>query len=242
MKQKFLFCLFLVIAFSPAAFAQSIIIKPKKVTYTRPKPIDEYKKSFVVIYPKVKASTLALSKKIENAISYEKAANISIKDEMGENQWLEIASYKVDYNKNGILEITLSAEGMAAYPSSFDATVVVDLRTGNRDRAVDVFTNLAALAAKGRKAQQAEIKKANADYKKNPETADYDASMYFDEAKFAIKELDDFAFSDKGVTFIYDYGFAHVVEALQPEGRYFFTWAEMKPFIKSGGLFGKFVR
>lgn len=241
MKQKFLFGLFLIIAFSTAVFTQSVIITPKKVTYKRPKPIDEYKKSFVIIYPKVKASTPALSK-IEDAISYEKVANINVKDEMGVNQWLEIASYKVDYNKNGILEITLSAEGLAAYPSSFDASVVVDLKTGNRAQAAYVFTNLEGLAAKCRKAQQTEIKKANADYKKDPETADYDASIYFNEAKFTVKELDDFAVSDKGVTFIYDYGFAHVVEALQPAGRYFFTWAEMKPFVKSGGLFGRFVR
>lgn len=242
MKAKALMICLFVLSLTAINFAQSVTVTPKKIVYKRPKPIDEYKKSFVVIYPKVKAATPALSKKIETAISYEKNTDLNIKDEMSENQWLEIASYKVDYNKNGILEITLSAEGMAAYPSLFDTIVIVNLKTGNRVRAVDVFTNLDRLAAKGRKAQQAEIKKANADYKKNPETADYDASMYFDEAEFTVKELDDFAISDRGITFIYDYGFAHVAEALQPKGRYFFTWAEMKPFVKSGGLFGKFIR
>ncbi len=242
MKLKILPGIFLVVAFSTALFAQSVVVTPKKVTYKRPKPIDEYKKTFIVIYPKVKASTPALSKKIENAISYEKAASIRIKDELSESQWLEIASYKVDYNKHGILEITLTAEGLAAYPSSFDSTVVVNLKTGNSVRPDDVFTNLKGLAAKARKAQLAEIKKANSNYKKDPETADYNASMYFDEAKFTAKELGDFAISDRGVTFIYDYGFAHVAEALQPAGRYFFRWAQMKPFVKRGGLFGKFVR
>lgn len=242
MKLKTLLGLGFVCVFSCVSFAQSVVVTPKKITYKRPKPDDENNKSFIVVYPKVKASTTALSKKIEAAISYEKVAGISVKDEMGGNQWLEIASYKVDYNKKGILEITLSAEGMAAYPSSFDSTVVVNLETGNSVRPADVFTNLAGLAAKARKAQLAEIKKANADYQKNPETADYEASMYFDEAKFTAKELDDFAISDRGVTFIYDYGFAHVAEALQPAGRYFFTWAQMKPFVKRDGLFGGFIR
>ncbi len=84
-------CLF-VLSLTAINFAQSVTVTPKKIVYKRPKPIDEYKKSFVVIYPKVKAATPALSKKIETAISYEKNTDLNIKDEMSENQWLEIAS------------------------------------------------------------------------------------------------------------------------------------------------------
>ena len=57
---------------------------------------------------------------------------------------------------------------------------------------------------------------------------------------FEISKLDQFSISDKGVTFLYDYGFGHAYKALEPEGRYFFTWAEMRPYVKKRGRFSVF--
>jgi hypothetical protein len=45
--------------------------------------------------------------------------------------------------------------------------------------------------------------------------------------EFKLENLDDFAVSDKGVTFLYDAGFPHVIRALQPNGEYFFSFAEL---------------
>ncbi len=64
MKRKFLLAVFFVCAFSFAAFAQSVVITPKKITYKRPKPLSEYKKSFVIVRPKIKGVSLTLAKKI----------------------------------------------------------------------------------------------------------------------------------------------------------------------------------
>jgi hypothetical protein len=161
---------------------------------------------------------------------------------MNDAQWLEEATYDVNYNKNGILDITLTTSGTAAYSSEFSKTVVVDLKTGNRVAPRDVFTNLPALAAKVRKAQQAEIKKAAEEIKKDPDNADFDPNEFFGDAKFTVKELADFSVNEKGVTFIYDYGFPHLAITLQPEGRFFYTWAELKPFIRRGGLLARFIR
>ena len=240
MKLKSLFSLLFVIVFSTFAFSQSVVITPKKVTYKRPKPISEYKKSFTVTYPKVKAATPALSKKIETAISYEKNNNLDIKDEINDTQWLEDASYTVNHNKHNVLDITLTSEGSGAYPSTFNKTVVVNLKTGNRVKPMDVFTNLSGLAAMCKKAQQAEIKKAIIDIKKENPDEENPADL-FKESNFTVKNLDEFSVNDKGVTFIYDYGFPHVILALQPDGQYFFTWAQLKPFIKRGGLLEQFV-
>lgn len=241
MKIKFLFLtLFAFICFVSAQ-AQSVTITPRKVTYKRSKPTADFKKSFVVIYPKVKAATPALSRKIETTISYSQS-NLNLKEELNEFQWLDEAGYEVNYNKNNLLDITLSLDGSAAYPSTSNKTIVVNLKTGNRVRPVDVFNDLAKLAAEVRKAQQAEIKKAQAEYKTNPDSADFDGKEYFDVSKFTVKELAEFTVNDQGVTFIYDYGFPHVALALQPEGRYFFSWEDLRPFIKPGGLFAQFVR
>ena len=58
------------------------------------------------------------------------------------------------------------------------------------------------------------------------------------ELKFEVKNLDEFSVSDKGVTFLYDAGFPHASRALQPAGEYFFSYAELLPYIKRNGPLG----
>ena len=243
MKQK-LFLIFLFIAaFSPSIFAQSVVIKSKKVTYTRPKPISDHKKTFVVNYPKVSGVGKALAAKIENAISYKNILNLDVEEEKTEIQWVEEADFKVGYNNNGILSIELFMEGTGAYPSGVLKTVVVNLKTGARVRPADVFTNLAGLASEVKKQQREEMKIAREKYKKDSENNEnFDGSPYFDEADFKVKDLAEFSVDDKGVIFNYDYNFAHVIRALEPDGSYTMSWAELKPYIKRGGLLAKFVR
>ncbi len=242
MKTKILFGLILIIFCSFTVFSQSVRITPKKVTYKRLNPIADFKKTFIVTYPKVKAATPALSRKIEKTISFEKVSNLNIEEEKTEIQWLEEADYEVGYNKNGILSMTLFVTGTGAYPSGFQKTVVVDLKTGNRVAPRDVFINLGRLAAKAKNSQKAEVEVSLKEIKSDPANKDYLDFNYFENTNFTVENLEEFAVSDKGVTFIYDYGFAHVIRALQPEGRYFFSWADLKPFIKRDGLLVKFVR
>ena len=237
-----LFVFILLLIFAPAAFSQAVVITPKKTVYKRPKPRLDYKKSFTVIRPRVEGLSPALNKKIENLISYEKVADFNLKEELDEAQWLEEASYEVNYNKNGILDITIFMEGSGAYPWVFQKNVVVNLKTGAQVRPQDVFTNLSALAARIKSAQQAEMRQATEEYKKDPDAADFDASEYFGKADFTVRDLNKFTISDTGVTFIYEYGFPRVALALQPSGRFFYSWSDLKPFVRRDGLFGRFVR
>jgi len=86
MNRKLAFILFSICAFSLAVFAQSVVITSKKTVYKRPRPLMDFKKSFTVNRPKVKAATVALSKKIENTIGYEEVYGLNIKEEIGEIQ------------------------------------------------------------------------------------------------------------------------------------------------------------
>ena len=241
MKIRFPLALFLVLAFSSLAFSQTVVLTPKKVIYKRPKPLSQYRKSFSVTRPKVSGVSPAIAKKIETTISYEKNFDFTVKDELSEYQWLEEAGYEVDYNKNGVLGVTLWIEGSGAYPSSSSKPVIVNLKTGAKVTAKDVFVKLSELAAKGKQTQKIEIKKGIAEIKKENPDEENPATL-FENADFTVENLDQFTVSDKGVTFWYDYGFPHVIQAWQPEGRYFFSWAQLKPFIKPDGLLGKFVR
>lgn len=229
-------------ALAAPASAQSVLVTPKKVTYKRPQPTSEYKKNFTITYPKVKASTPALSKKIETTLSYAKVLDLNLKEELGEYQWLEEADYEVGYNKKGLLTIKLFMFGSAAYPDGSSKTLVVDLKTGNRVRPADLFTNLPGLAAMIRKTQSAEVVQATKEIAADPENKDIDPKEFFEGKNFSVKNLDEFAINDSGVTFIYDYNFPHVVQALQPDGEYTYSWQKLKPYIKRGGLLAKFVR
>ncbi|MEO6589162.1 MAG: hypothetical protein ABIP06_07630, partial [Pyrinomonadaceae bacterium] len=204
--------------------------------------LSEDKKTFTITYPKIKAATPALSRKIEQTIDYEKTNGLNIQEEKTENQWLEEAYYEVGYNKKGVLSITLYTSGWGAYPSVYSKTVVVDLKTGNRITPQTAFTNFKGLAAKVKMVQTAEVKKSLEELTKDPANKDYEPFDFFDNTDFTAKNLSDFAVDDKGVTFIFDYGFPHVVQVLQPDGGYFFSWAEIKPFIKRDGLLAKFIR
>ena len=64
----------------------------------------------------------------------------------------------------------------------------------------------------------------------------------YKDLKFQLKDLDDFSVGPKGITFLYDAGFPHVIRALEPAGRYFFSYSALKPFIKRDGPLGQFVQ
>lgn len=240
MKLKLILGLIMILAFSPFTLAQSVKITPKTVTYKRPKPLMDFKKTFKITYPKVSGLSPALNKKVEDSISYAKVFQLNVKEEINEIQWLEEASFDINYNKNGLLDISLMIEGSAAYPSGSTRYVVVDLKTGTQIKPSDVFVNLPALVAECKKAQEKEVQNAMVEIKKdNPEE---DPKSLFENTDFKVADLKEFTISDEGITFLYDYGFPHVIQALQPDGRYFFSWKEMKPFIKRGGAFEKFIR
>lgn len=241
MIKRLLFGIALAICFVTVSSAQSVVVTPRKVTYRRPRPIASHKRTFTVTYPRVRAATPAVSRKIEAAIDPIKVLGIKLNEELREFQWLEEAGYEINYNKNGILAATLSANGTAAYPDGFEKYVVVDQKTGSPARPADVFSNLNGLAAMVKEAQKAEIATALVEIKKEDPENDNPASL-FESSDFKVSDLDQYTVDEKGVTFIYDYGFPHVIQALQPEGHYVFTWAQMKPFVKNDGVLGQFVR
>jgi hypothetical protein len=232
---KLKFALLLIAICSLGVGAQTVTVTRKKVTYKRPKPQDDFKKTFTITYPNVKAATPALSQKIERSISYGSVLGLRLNDELTKYQWLEEADFEVKYNKNGILCVQLSMDGSAAYPDGTMKVVCADTRLGIRARPADVFTNAAGLTAIVRKAQEKEkrdaipqIKKAEPDIEQ-PE-------LLFGDKHFTQKDLDGYEVGDKGVTFHYDYEFIHATRALEPEGTFFFTWTQLRPYLKRGGL------
>lgn len=241
MKTLHLILLFLsVFCFIPV-FGQSVKINSKQVTYTRPKPTSDFKKTFTVNYPKILGTSPQLINKIEDSISYKRLLSFNPQNEMGEYQWLEAADFAVGYNKNGILSIYLSLTGTAAHETSIGKNAVIDLKTGKRIAAKDVFTNIDNLTAKIREIQKEVIAESVKEIKSTIDYANEDTDDLFKFAKFDKINLENFSVTEGGIIFSYDYGFPYILRIIEPSGNYSLSWKELKPFVKKNGLFGQFV-
>lgn len=241
-RRNFLSALLLALVCVVGAAAQSVVITTRKVTYTRPDPIADHKKIFVINYPKVKAATAALSRQIEAVISYEKAFGFTVAEELRSIQWLENADYEVLYNKNGLLCVALSIEGSGAYPDGSTKRIVVDTKSGRRVLPGEVFVYLGGLVDMITKEQKKEIATAIAEIKADKNADELEPEKLFQTAGFRMDNLKGFSIDGKGVTFYYDYGFPHVIQALEPDGSYSFTWAQMKPYIRVNSALGRMTR
>lgn len=242
MKYAILLSVVLMCLHPVAAGAQIVTVTPKNETYRRPKPIQPFKKNFTIRRPIVKASSPLVSKKITAAVSPETVLSLNLKHEMSEYQWIEQADYKIIYNQNGILTVNSWMEGSAAYPDSVSKYVVINTVTGQRVYPRDVFVNLNGLVAVIKKIQAGEVKKSIEELNNDSGNTDVYVKELFSSTNFAAEDLKEFSVDARGVTFHYNYGFPHVLEAVEPDGDYFLTWAQLKPFIRNDGLLARFVR
>jgi len=233
---KFFSALFVVFCFSHGVLAQSVVVTPRKVIYNRKNAVSEEKARVTVVYPKIKASTATLSRRIQKTVT-----KLDVKRDIITDQWLESAEYFVGYNKNGILSITLSMSGTGAFSSTLYRHLVVDLKTGEEASIIRIFNDLPGLAALIRTHQKNEITEAKKEISLPSDYSSELANRFLDTADFTVQNLREFSISDEGVTFIYDYGFPRIIYPIQPNGNFQLTWKELKPFISRRGLLGKFI-
>ena len=167
--------------------------------------------------------------------------------EYREDAWLEEFDFKVNYNKRHILDISFWQSGTGAYPDTHHAHFAISLRTGKALKAQDVFEGgaLYALAGTANEKLRDEIAEQIKVVEEDKEL-DADGRSGIKEQlsglSFNVADLDNFEVGDKGVTFLYDAGFPHVIQALQPDGRYFITYAQLAPYIRRDGPLGVFLK
>jgi hypothetical protein len=238
-----------VFAQTPGALAQDrLVIQPRKVVLLRTgrlaREFPERKKA-IVRYPIVRGlADATVLRRIQNTLTIKNVFDSSL-EEYRQDAWLSDFDYKVNYNKNYLLDITFSQSGMGAYPDTQTKHFLINLKSGRVIKAADVFNpdslaTLAEMANQKLKAEASErIKEAEGD---KDSDADQKSSLkeQLEQLTFTVENLDDFSVNDKGLTFLYDAGFPHVSQALQPDGRYFFSFAELRPYIKRNGPLGIF--
>ncbi|QYO66423.1 DUF3298 domain-containing protein [Leptolyngbya sp. 7M] len=240
-KHITLLILFAFLCITPA-FAQTLTITKRPVTYKRPKPHSEYKRTFKINYPVVRGTTPAVAKRISAELDYFKLFDFSLKDELNEIQWLDEADFAVKFNRDGLLSVDLWIEGSSAYPDGSTKHVVIDSKTGKRVRPTDVFKDLTGLARTIDAQLQRSIQQAIAEAKERTDIDDVDISDLLEGKVFAVENTEDFTVTADGVTFFYDFGFPRVIRPLEPNEEFQLDWQTLRPYIRADGLLGRFIR
>jgi hypothetical protein len=227
-------------SFRPIAAAT---IQPQAFTFTRGKKeqgFPAYKQATVMIPTVTAGPNPAVLKQVQAAIAPKAVMGESVKELESDFQtagWLSTLTYQVDYNKNSIVALTYTKEGVGAYPSSFKFYVAVDLQTGKVIKVADLFTpeGLEKVADTINQSMQKRIQTAIA---KNA-NQDTDLKSRLSGKQFNVENLNTFVIGEKGITFIYDFDFPHVIQALAPDGNFFLSYAELQPSVKPIGRLGR---
>lgn len=226
---------------------RAVIQRRRLVLIRSPKLSREFphKKKAVVVYPVVSGLSPSILRRVRSLLEFKNIFDSSLK-EYREDTWLEEFNYKVNHNGNYLLDITFSQSGSAAYPDDQSKHFLINLKNGNIVKAADAFLSdkfgpLSAMVDRKLKLELKEIIKSLQDAKSDPEEIRM-AGEAQEPLEFKVENLDDFSIGARGVTFLYDAGYPHVIRALQPNGTYFFTYAELKPYIKRDGPLGQFIQ
>lgn len=230
--KKLIFIIILTLISITFIWGQSVKIVPKKIVYQIPNSVrvDDY---LEVVYPQIKSKiNKSVKKNLHKTISYWNNWGSTLKEEL-EDGGNYLYNYQIQFNQNNLLQIQLIQEGSAAYPWTNRIVLLVDLRTGKEIKFKDVFK---------RNTQKHLFNKIKPQFEKERQKAISEGSEYdVEDDKYKLRNMEDFTISKKGVTFHYDFGFAFGRLASQPKGKYFFSWKQIKPFIKRGGLLQKFI-
>lgn len=224
--------------------APSIVIQKRRMVLVRSgKFARDFpdRKRAIITYPVVVGPRNSpVLRKIRATFDFKNIFGSSLADYKADT-WLSEFAYKVGYNQNYILDITFTQEGVGAYPDGGYKHFAINLRNGELIRAADAFDPaaheklVAMIDAQLQAENQETIKQVG-----NEDRAS--AEELLKDLKFTTSNLDNFAISDQGVTFLFDAEFPHAVQAFEPGGSYFFSYADLKPYIKSDGPLAVFIR
>jgi hypothetical protein len=228
---------------APTQRSGSITIKSKTAVLQHGKKgaaFPEYKEA-IVRYPVASGlADPAVLKNVQASISLKQVLGQSLAEmqqEYIDNSWLSEVSYTVNYNQHNILDLTYTTSGSSAYPSSFDKHVSVNLKTGKRLRAKDLFKTegFGPISQMIEVMMQKEILQKIAEFRK--EDLDINKDL-FAKHHFQSKNVEDFSIGKTGVTFYYDFDFPHVIKAAEPSGAYLIPYSKLRSYIRPEGSLG----
>lgn len=233
----------------PDSDDRAIIQRRRIILLRTPRLVKQFphKKRAIVVYPVVSGlRDPEVLRRVKSLLNIKNIFDSSLR-EYREDAWLDEFNFTVNHNANSLLDITFRQSGSAAYPDDQEKHLLINLKNGRLVGAAEAFRpdKLTALAtAVDRKLQQElrQLTSENARDKKSGAEERESLKQAYEDLKFETSHLDDFSVGPKGITFRFDAGFPHVIQAREPSGRYLFTYSELKPYINPNGPLGHFVR
>jgi hypothetical protein len=237
--------------------SESVKVKDSVVTLRQEKKGQDggAAKTAEVHFPVVSGLTnAAVMAKVRKAVSFQTILGQSVeqlREDFQQRPTLESIEFQVNHNRDGILCLTFTHCATVAHFLCNNSFVTVDLRTGNRVTAEKAFVNPSGLAALIDAALQDEIRQTLEEARRDDKTESYvrdileselDSSDPARKHAYEATSLDEFFIGEKGVTFVYHYSFSAPARYFEPSGQFFLDWKTLKPYIKPGGPFARFVR
>ena len=155
-------------------------------------------------------------------------------------------SYRVLLNQGGLLSLALTVEYSAAYPSTEIRHATFDLRTGRLLALADLLADTLALRQRWHQRLNQRVatrlREVAREYPGDSGAAQVvrDYTQWSDSAHQVLPRswppLGEFALTPQGLVLFSRFEFPHVVLALAPANDYLFAWAQVRPWLKPGGL------
>lgn len=144
--------------------------------------------------------------------------------------------YTIHYDKNNILDIAFTIEGLGAYPDLESQNYAIELSTGELLKADEIFNpkSLGKLVALCNNILQKNISIAKQNAQSDPE---YNSMFPDVNYTFNQTDLENFTIENTGIEFDYDFDFPHVIKAMEPKSSIFFSYKELAPYLSKNSPF-----
>jgi len=156
------------------------------------------------------------------------------------------SSYKVNFNKNHVLSLSVYVETMGAYPDGQIKNLNFNLINGELINISDLLEKDSLTVLVGvlnpMLEDRLDVAKKMADDEEG-ESGDGGDDLIeelSDGASFNKENLNDFIIGKVGLTFFYDFAFPHAAEALEPDNSFTLTYEQLSPLIKAKSLITEF--
>lgn len=222
-----------------------------------------------IIWPTVRnLDDKNVSSKVNQIISFKNITGITKQDYC---DGFEGGDYQINYDKNNVLSISFFTSWMGAYPSEANINYVINLTNGEVIKPSDIFypNKISDLVSLLNTKLQANVQQG-LDFAKqqNPSGQEGQCSeqyvneglrqgkgWYADYSTFTEQNLiasdsingetpqyASLKITANGIEFIYDFGFAHVIQACEPNGVIALTYSQLKNYIRPDGLLASEVK
>jgi hypothetical protein len=197
-----------------------------------------------ISYPEVKwAAGPELRDRIQEVIGLQAGTGQTLAEWQAgyEGYGLAGIDYEIHYNDRFLLSMTYEIEGAGAGPWASSRHLVVDLESGRRLRASDLFREgtLPALAAKLDATLQAESEAIRRKWVEETGSPASEESA-LQNWSFQVEDLDSFILDGRGVTFTMEFGLPSLKRDLEPSGYYFVSFDDLAPYWDPEGPLSRF--